>query len=1016
MDNTNKQIKISVLIPVYNAESYLRKCLDSVIAQTYRDIEIVCINDGSTDNSMEILKEYESKDERIRVVDKPHSGYGDSMNAGLKAATGLYIGIVESDDFINNQMYEKLYALTQNGTVDVVKANFFNYYEDGMTTPKIEVDHNRINIPDTNKPFVLKTNGQFILGHPSVWSAIYRREFLMENNVHFIAAKGKGMVDDPFYYETLCAAKSIMWLNEPLYYNRKKNPNSSENLQKDVVLPLVRMQDNFDVIERYHVTDVDTLKCVYARAMMYYTDALNASNYEANEEEINHQAALLMKRFDENIFLNNSSVADQQKYYSVLSPLSTVKSKCPKILIYNWLPFDNQWGWGGGVTVYCKNLIEEILKTNPEINIYFLSSGFAYMATELRTFYRKIGNIFGDRVHQYEIVNSPIPAEQRYMYVNPLVALENESLKEVFTDFLEKYGPFDAIHFNNIEGLSLDILDLKKQFPQTRFIFSIHNYVTLCVNGSYYMRHKHCNCDPSHTGEDCFKCTRADIRHSIAVSTYDRGKYGQDLDKCYSQHKWINNFEFQRLDEDVSPDRILEFAKTATEKLNENCDSILAVSKRVYEVAEANGFDTSKMTVSYIGTKVAEHQLGHAAYKVGERLKIVFLGNDIDFEEKGYPFLLETLHQLETKYASKIDLVLTVKQKEHAEIYSMLRHFNSLKVINGYTHDDLPNIFDGCNLSIVPVLWEDNLPQIAIESAAYGVPVLTSSAGGASELCDSELFRFESGNSEDMLAKIKHFVDNPDDLQEYWEHHHGLVTMKQHWTELLKIYGLVTCDTNTPIISMNIEEFRDLLNENSFLNSTLKKLSSQSTFDELRFQVNSLQAELEKEKRKKEIMKQEAKVIFQTDADSSRGEVGTELIMIELENFQFSDFYAEIKFVNISNIAPSYSDVLKISGTLLGDKSEKREFKLHQFEWTDGTTPLNNQICVYLKGKNKVIFWGRHNGIYSGYLCKPEILTSRASHDSAKLEIITKGFLCDYTARPFDAIYASSSEEHHSQA
>ena len=98
-------IKLSVIIPVYNVEQYLGECLESVIKQTLKDIEIICVNDGSTDNSLEIIKKFARKDERIKIIDKPNSGYGDSMNKGLETETGEYIGIVESDDFIEPDMF-----------------------------------------------------------------------------------------------------------------------------------------------------------------------------------------------------------------------------------------------------------------------------------------------------------------------------------------------------------------------------------------------------------------------------------------------------------------------------------------------------------------------------------------------------------------------------------------------------------------------------------------------------------------------------------------------------------------------------------------------------------------------------------------------------------------------------------------------------------------------------------------------------------------------------------------------
>ena len=116
--------KVSILIPIYNVEKYLRQCLESVVNQTLEDIEIICINDGSTDSSPEIIREFASRDSRIKVIDKQNTGYGHSMNQGLKAATGEYIGIVESDDFVELNMFESLYITAKNNGAEVVKSEY----------------------------------------------------------------------------------------------------------------------------------------------------------------------------------------------------------------------------------------------------------------------------------------------------------------------------------------------------------------------------------------------------------------------------------------------------------------------------------------------------------------------------------------------------------------------------------------------------------------------------------------------------------------------------------------------------------------------------------------------------------------------------------------------------------------------------------------------------------------------------------------------------------------------------
>ena len=129
-DSMISGVKVSVLVPVYNVEEFLPECLDSLVGQTLKDIEIICINDGSRDGSLDIIKEYAKKDSRIVVIDKKNSGYGDSMNKGLAKASGEYVGIVESDDFIDRDAFEIMYELAKKYDVEIVKGNYYEYYGD----------------------------------------------------------------------------------------------------------------------------------------------------------------------------------------------------------------------------------------------------------------------------------------------------------------------------------------------------------------------------------------------------------------------------------------------------------------------------------------------------------------------------------------------------------------------------------------------------------------------------------------------------------------------------------------------------------------------------------------------------------------------------------------------------------------------------------------------------------------------------------------------------------------------
>ena len=162
--------KISVIVPVYNVEKYLNQCIDSLLDQTFTDYEVICIDDGSTDDCGRILDAYAKQDCRFRVVHKPNSGYGKSMNVGLQLAKGEYIAIVESDDFVEEDMLENLYHAAINSDADVVRGRYFRHtggedisagYYDG--------------IPINQKISIVSCPMLFCIAE-TIWTGLYRRK------------------------------------------------------------------------------------------------------------------------------------------------------------------------------------------------------------------------------------------------------------------------------------------------------------------------------------------------------------------------------------------------------------------------------------------------------------------------------------------------------------------------------------------------------------------------------------------------------------------------------------------------------------------------------------------------------------------------------------------------------------------------------------------------------------------------------------------------------------------------
>ncbi len=236
--------KVSILVPIYNVEKYLPECLDSLIKQTLEEIEIICINDGSTDSSLDILKKYKKKDHRIIIIDKTNSGYGDSMNKGLEKATGEYVGIVESDDWIDKNAFDKLYSLGKKHNLDIVKANFYEFF----TKNKKDASKSDMFLPEEEgKVINPREHRQVFYNQPSIWSAIYKNEFLKANGIKFLPSPGASYQDAGFSFKVWASASRAMLLNDAFLHYRQDNPNSS--VKSDGKIYAVK--DEYDEIERF---------------------------------------------------------------------------------------------------------------------------------------------------------------------------------------------------------------------------------------------------------------------------------------------------------------------------------------------------------------------------------------------------------------------------------------------------------------------------------------------------------------------------------------------------------------------------------------------------------------------------------------------------------------------------------------------------------------------------------------------------------------------------------------------
>ena len=266
--------KVSVIIPVYNVEKYLSQCLDSALKQTLTDIEFICVNDGSIDKSGEILAAYAAKDRRIKVINQTNGGYGKAINTGLAAATGEYVGILESDDWADENMYASLYQTAAENNLDVVKADFYNAWSDGR---KKRVCLGKDG--DYNKVFRLKPQHYIPKIWGSIWSALYKRSFLLKHDIRVSETGGASYQDTGFIFKTNICAERMM-LTDGAYLNYRQDNIASSVKNRDKVFSLSKEYEEIEQYLQQH--DLDQWQNLYmlrrCEGCFWNLSRLSASN------------------------------------------------------------------------------------------------------------------------------------------------------------------------------------------------------------------------------------------------------------------------------------------------------------------------------------------------------------------------------------------------------------------------------------------------------------------------------------------------------------------------------------------------------------------------------------------------------------------------------------------------------------------------------------------------------------------------------------------------------------------
>jgi glycosyltransferase involved in cell wall biosynthesis len=300
--------KVSVIMPSLNSISYIKESINSVINQTLKEIEIICVDAGSTDGTYEFLKECAEIDNRIKVMYSQKKSYGHQMNMALDIASGEYIGIVETDDFIQANMYEYLYKMAKDNSLDFIKADFYRFTirDNGSMNKSLQhlyvdkVYYNRV-----IKPSEEMVTFRFIM---NTWSGIYHRKFLQDNMIRHNDTPGASFQDNGFWFQTFVLAERAYFVDQPFYMNRRDNPNSSV-YSKDKVYCIC---DEYNYIRKFLEKDKKLMdKFKYVFSYTCYQNYINNVNRISDEYKLD-----FIKRFSSDFkFMYDNDELDYRMFH-----------------------------------------------------------------------------------------------------------------------------------------------------------------------------------------------------------------------------------------------------------------------------------------------------------------------------------------------------------------------------------------------------------------------------------------------------------------------------------------------------------------------------------------------------------------------------------------------------------------------------------------------------------------------------------------------------------------------------
>ncbi|SFL16149.1 Glycosyltransferase involved in cell wall bisynthesis [Paenibacillus sp. 1_12] len=321
--------KVSIVVPIFNIENYLRRCLDSLLMQTLKDIEIIAVNDGSTDGSGAILAEYASKDARLVVIDKQNGGVSAARNDGILASRGDYIGFVDPDDWIDLDMYTSLYETAVQEKADIVMCSYLREFGTHSKLKEYQLPEKVCFRNEDVQTMVMRrivgplneeiANPEMLDAWGTVWSKLYRSDLIKDNQIQFIDLSIIGTNEDSlFNIHAVYYAHSFVFLNKPYYHYWRVNGTSlTSGYNPDLQNKFLKLYEQIETFLQEKKLDSDFFTALNNRI------CLNALGLGLNTISLNNKASIWQKMSKLRFILNDKRIKDsfqhlEMKHFSTI--------------------------------------------------------------------------------------------------------------------------------------------------------------------------------------------------------------------------------------------------------------------------------------------------------------------------------------------------------------------------------------------------------------------------------------------------------------------------------------------------------------------------------------------------------------------------------------------------------------------------------------------------------------------------------------------------------------------------